>query len=295
MLHNRASDEKSQVAALSLIGMHLSEMISDGYLIFILNSENTRNNIHLLTAALKNCNGRRSKILIPSLVKKLAVSVVVDLVCDALLHFDVKDTIEVIEKRLQKIGLQGKTRFDIIGAGSVHFSSEEETSYQNNFDGDYRIRSAGFFEKKEDAEQFVAETYSLYCSGPSAGGGARTSITAESSTASILIDRKITKFQTGYSDHSTLTEVPLIAASLGAKVIEKHFTLDKKMSGWDHSISADPKEMEKIVKSTKLCRSLLGSYKRSISKEEKQFLHVLKFLTFKLEQASHKTLPQYLQ
>ena len=41
MLHNRASDEKSQVAALSLIGMHLSEMISDGYLIFILNSENT--------------------------------------------------------------------------------------------------------------------------------------------------------------------------------------------------------------------------------------------------------------
>ncbi len=102
-----------------------------------------------------------------------------------------KLAIEVIEKRLQKIGLQGKTRFDIIGAGSVHFSSEEETSYQNNFDGDYRIRSAGFFEKKEDAEQFVAETYSLYCSGPSAGGGARTSITAESSTASILIDRKI--------------------------------------------------------------------------------------------------------
>ena len=102
MLHNRASDEKSQVAALSLIGMHLSEMISDGYLIFILNSENTRNNVHLLTAALKNCNGRRSKILIPSLVKKLAVSAVVDLVCEALLHFDVKDTIEVIDKILKK-------------------------------------------------------------------------------------------------------------------------------------------------------------------------------------------------
>ncbi len=88
--------------------------------------------------------------------------------------------------------------------------------------------------------------------------------------------KKITKFQTGYSDHSTLTEVPLIAASLGAKVIEKHFTLDKKMSGWDHSISADPKEMEKLVKSTKLCRSLLGSYKRSISKEEKQLSRVMR-------------------
>ena len=74
---------------------------------------------------------------------------------------------------------------------SVHYSSGEQTNYYNELDGDYRIRSAGFFEKKEDAEQFVAETYSLYCSGPSAGGGARTSITKETSTASILVDRKI--------------------------------------------------------------------------------------------------------
>ena len=72
-----------------------------------------------------------------------------------------KLAIEVIGKRIQKIGLQGKTRFDIIGAGSVHFSSGEQTNYYNEADGDYRIRSAGFFEKKEDAEQFVAETYSL--------------------------------------------------------------------------------------------------------------------------------------
>ena len=88
--------------------------------------------------------------------------------------------------------------------------------------------------------------------------------------------KKITKFHTGYSDHSTLTEVPLIAASLGAKVIEKHFTLNKNLSGWDHSISADPKEMAKLVKSTKLCRSLLGSYKRSISKEEKELSRVMR-------------------
>ena len=106
-----------------------------------------------------------------------------------------KLAIEVIEKRIQKIGLQGKTRFDIIGAGSVHFSSSEENTYNNELDGDYRIRSAGFFENKEDAEQFVAETYSLYCSGPSAGGGARTSITKETSTASILIDRNIVEPQ----------------------------------------------------------------------------------------------------
>ena len=124
MLHNRASDEKSQVAALSLIGMHLSEMISDGYLIFILNSENTRNNVHLLTAALKNCNGRRSKILIPSLVKKLAVSAVVDLVCEALLHFDVKDTIEVIEKILKKELETLQKRLEQKDTKKKHFKSE---------------------------------------------------------------------------------------------------------------------------------------------------------------------------
>ncbi len=88
--------------------------------------------------------------------------------------------------------------------------------------------------------------------------------------------KRITKFDTGYSDHSTLTVVPLIAATLGAKVIEKHFTLDKKMSGWDHSISANPKEMEQLVKSTKLCRLLLGSYKRSIGKEEKKLSRIMR-------------------
>ena len=102
MMHNKSSDEKSQVAALTLIGMHLSEMISDGYLIFILNGENIQNNTHLLIAALKNCNGRRSKILLPSLVKKLAVSAVVDLVCEALLQYEFKDTVAALEKLLYK-------------------------------------------------------------------------------------------------------------------------------------------------------------------------------------------------
>ena len=44
-------------------------------------------------------------------------------------------------------------------------------------------------------------------------------------------------------NHSTLPEVPLIAASSGSKVIEKHFTLNKKIAGWD-AISTDPKEMK---------------------------------------------------
>ena len=40
----------------------------------------------------------------------------------------------------------------------------------------------------------------------------------------------------------------LAAIALGACVIEKHFTLDKDMAGWDHAISADPGELRTIVR-----------------------------------------------
>ena len=55
-----------------------------------------------------------------------------------------KLAIEVIEKRIQKIGLQGKTRFDIIGAGSVHFSSSEKNG-RKLFSLCFLISSIRFF------------------------------------------------------------------------------------------------------------------------------------------------------
>jgi N,N'-diacetyllegionaminate synthase len=52
---------------------------------------------------------------------------------------------------------------------------------------------------------------------------------------------------TGYSDHTEGIIVPTIAASLGAVVIEKHFTLNKDMSGPDHKASLNPEELKKMV------------------------------------------------
>lgn len=55
----------------------------------------------------------------------------------------------------------------------------------------------------------------------------------------------------GFSDHSIGTTISLSAVALGAMVIEKHFTTNKKLKGWDHSISADPKELSFISNESK--------------------------------------------
>lgn len=52
----------------------------------------------------------------------------------------------------------------------------------------------------------------------------------------------------GYSDHTLGIEVPIAAVALGAKVIEKHFTLDKNMEGPDHRASLEPLELKAMVK-----------------------------------------------
>jgi sialic acid synthase SpsE len=80
--------------------------------------------------------------------------------------------------------------------------------------------------------------------------------------------KKITGFETGFSDHTIWDETCLVATSLGAVVIEKHFTHNKKSAGWDHSISADFKEMKYIVNSCKKASNLIGTMKRQISREE---------------------------
>lgn len=52
---------------------------------------------------------------------------------------------------------------------------------------------------------------------------------------------------TGYSDHTEGIEVPIMAVYLGAKVIEKHFTLDKNMEGPDHKASLNPAELKLMI------------------------------------------------
>lgn len=78
------------------------------------------------------------------------------------------------------------------------------------------------------------------------------------------------KLRVGYSDHSTNYEVPISAICLGAKIIEKHLTLNKKLSGPDHSSSLNPVEFKEMVTSIRNTEKLLGSEKKIVSASERK-------------------------
>ncbi len=74
----------------------------------------------------------------------------------------------------------------------------------------------------------------------------------------------------GYSDHSPGDVVVLGAVALGAKVIEKHFTLNKKDVGPDHPHSMEPAEFETMVKKIHLLEAALGSANKEVAEEESE-------------------------
>jgi sialic acid synthase SpsE len=64
----------------------------------------------------------------------------------------------------------------------------------------------------------------------------------------------------GFSDHSWGTLAAKISTTLGAKIYEKHFTLDNNMKGPDHKFSADPTLLKNIVKEIREVEKALGEY-----------------------------------
>jgi N,N'-diacetyllegionaminate synthase len=66
------------------------------------------------------------------------------------------------------------------------------------------------------------------------------------------------KVSIGFSDHTLDTEIPLAAVALGASVIEKHFTLSRKLDGPDHSASLEPHELKSMISSIRKLEIALG-------------------------------------
>lgn len=65
--------------------------------------------------------------------------------------------------------------------------------------------------------------------------------------------------QVGYSDHTPGIEAPVAAVALGARLIEKHYTIDKAMEGPDHAASLSPDELTAMVKAIRNIEKALGS------------------------------------
>ena len=64
--------------------------------------------------------------------------------------------------------------------------------------------------------------------------------------------------EVGFSDHTMGHIAPVVAVTLGAKVIEKHFILDKNIGGADSAFSLDKKEFEEMIKAVRDSEKLIG-------------------------------------
>ena len=77
------------------------------------------------------------------------------------------------------------------------------------------------------------------------------------------------KLTVGYSDHTIGNEACNVAVGLGARIIEKHFTFNKKYSNFrDHALSADYNDLRSLVLSIRKIEKMLGNYEKKIQKVE---------------------------
>lgn len=74
----------------------------------------------------------------------------------------------------------------------------------------------------------------------------------------------------GFSDHSIGTLAASISVTLGASIVEKHFTLDKNLEGPDHKASSTPSEFRKLVDAVRRTETILGNPIKRVQEEEMQ-------------------------
>jgi len=90
----------------------------------------------------------------------------------------------------------------------------------------------------------------------------------------MLTIKKKFKVNIGYSDHTNGIEAPIVAAALGAKIIEKHITTNRNLPGPDHKASITEKELKNLINQVRKVEIILGSDKKKPSQSEKKNLKV---------------------
>lgn len=82
--------------------------------------------------------------------------------------------------------------------------------------------------------------------------------------------------QVGYSDHTQGIEIPIAAVAMGARIIEKHFTLDQNLPGPDHKASLTPEQLAAMVRAIRNIEQAIGDGVKSPSPNEARNLPVVR-------------------
>ena len=81
----------------------------------------------------------------------------------------------------------------------------------------------------------------------------------------------------GYSDHTNGILAPIVSAAIGARIIEKHFTIDNNFSDFrDHKLSANPSDLKKMISSIRDVEKLLGSGKKIVQKCKEKDMNLMR-------------------
>ncbi|NPA81292.1 MAG: pseudaminic acid synthase, partial [Epsilonproteobacteria bacterium] len=98
---------------------------------------------------------------------------------------------------------------------------------------------------------------------------------SEANLSTIRDMKKRFGVEVGFSDHTLGITAPIVAVSLGARIIEKHFILDKNLNTPDKEFSLNPKEFKEMVKAIRESEELLGEVKYGPSKSAREFTRSL--------------------
>ena len=83
--------------------------------------------------------------------------------------------------------------------------------------------------------------------------------------------KKIFNYTVGFSDHSKSIVSALVAVSKGAKIIEKHFTIDNSLDGLDHFYALNPIQFKEMTLAIKRVNKMLGSFNKKPLKNELKY------------------------
>ena len=97
---------------------------------------------------------------------------------------------------------------------------------------------------------------------------------SEVNLKAMLTLKQAFKLPVGYSDHTLGIEIPIAAVALRARIIEKHFTLEKSLPGPDHRASLDPRELKEMVIAIRNIEKAMGDGIKKPNKSETETMKV---------------------